>query len=208
MVDQANPTRSNLLFLKEKASAISENIGVLRSRRKALIKEFLDTGLLFIKSRDDIRGLYRKAISELRIAINRDGEDFISAVADSMQERINVDIVERTLWGLRYRDVIYYEDPVRRPDERGYDFLSTSPHLEEGIYCYERIIEAMLNIARYESKLKRLASEITGTTKKIRVLEERVMPALLIKIRAISTYLSERERESYYRLKLFKKKKG
>lgn len=205
---QTNPTRSNLLILKERASTVSESIGVLRSRRKALIKEFLDTGLSFIKSRDEIRDLYRKAISELRIAINREGEDFISVIADSMQERINVDIVERTLWGVRYRDVIYYEDPVRRPDERGYDFLSTSPHLEEGIYCYERIIEAMLNIARYESKLKRLASEINGTTKKIRVLEERVMPDFLIKIRAISTYLSERDRESYYRLKLFKKKKG
>lgn len=201
-----NPTRTNLLIIKEKASAVSNCISILRSRRKTLIKEFLETGLAFIRSREEIRNIYRKAISELRIAINREGKDFIEALIISTEERISVEIVERMLWGLKYRDVAYYEKPVRRPDERGYDFVSTTPHLEEALYNYEHTVEAMLNIARYESKFKRLASEIMKTTKKIRVLEERMLPELIEQIKMISGYLSERERESYYRLKLFKGK--
>lgn len=201
-----NPTRTNLLILRDKASTVSNSISILRSRRKVLIKEFLDTGLVFIRSREEIRNMYKRAISELRIALNREGKDFIEALMMTTEERIGVDIVERMLWGLRYRDVIYYETPVRRPDERGYDFTTTTPHLEEGIHYYERTVEAMLNIAQYESKFKRLASEIISTTRKIRVLEERILPDLLNQIRMISGHLSERERESYYRLKLFKTK--
>lgn len=203
-----NPTRTNLLFFKEKATAVKNSVNILRSRRKALIREFLDTGLVFIRSREEIRNIYKRAISELMVAINREGKTFIEALILSTEERISVDIVERMLWGLKYRDVVYYEDPVRRPDERGYDFVSTTTHLEEGIYHYERTVEAMLNLARYESKFKRLASEIISTTRKIRVLEERILPELMDKIKVISEYLSERERESYYRLKLFKEKRS
>lgn len=199
-----NPTRTNLLLIKDKAFAVSNSISILKSRRKTLIREFLETGLAFIKSREEIRNLYRNAISELRIAINREGKDFIGALIMSTDERIGVEIGERMLWGLKYRDVVYHENPIRRPDERGYDFISTTPHLEEAIHHYEHIVEAMLNIAQYESKFKRLASEIMKTTKKIRVLEERMLPELLEQIKIISGYLSEREREYYYRLKLFK----
>lgn len=202
-----NPTRTNLLFFKEKAITVKNSVSILRSRRKALIREFLDTGLIFIRSREEIRNIYKQAISELRVAINREGKNFIETIIMSTKERISVDIVERMLWGLKYRDVMYYEDPVRRPDERGYDFVSTTTHLEEGIYHYERTTEAMLNLARYESKFKRLASEIISTTRKIRVIEERILPELMDKIKVISEYLSERERESYYRLKLFKEKR-
>lgn len=202
-----NPTRTNLLFIKDKASAISNSINILKSRRKALIREFLETGLAFIKSREEIRNIYKRAISELKIAINREGKGFIEALIISTEERLSVDIVERMLWGLKYRDLVYYEEPLRRPDERGYDFVSTTSHLEEGIHYYERTVEAMLKLSQYESKFKRLASEITKTTRKIRMLEERIQPELLEQIRLISGYLSEMERESYYRLKLFKAKR-
>ncbi len=200
-----NPTRTNLLTLKEKASAISNSINILKSRRKALIREFLQIGLVFIRTREEIRKIYKRAISELSVAIDREGKDYIETLMISTDERVRVDIVERMLWGLKYRDVTYPETPVRRPDERGYDIFSTTPHLEEGIYHFERTIEAMLNLAQYESKFKRLASEIIKTTRKIMVLEERTLPDLLYQIKVISGYLSERERESFYLLKLFKR---
>ena len=38
-----HPTRTNLLLLKEKSSSVSNSIGILKSRRQALIIEFLKT---------------------------------------------------------------------------------------------------------------------------------------------------------------------
>ena len=62
----------------------------------------------------------------------------------------------------------------------------------------------MLHIAEYESKLKRLGDEISRTTRRIKVLEEMVMPGLKSQIRTITQYIGERERESFYRLKRVK----
>ncbi|HXX82270.1 MAG TPA: V-type ATP synthase subunit D, partial [Thermodesulfovibrionales bacterium] len=59
-------------------------------------------------------------------------------------------------------------------------------------------------IATYESKLKRLGEEIVKSTRRIRVLEERLLPELTRQIKVISQYIGERERETYYRLKRFK----
>jgi len=62
----------------------------------------------------------------------------------------------------------------------------------------------MVGIAAFESKLKRLGEEIIKTTRKIRVIEERVLPELRDNIKTIVHYIGEREREAFYRLKRFK----
>ena len=197
-------TRTNLLLLKEKSMSVEDSIGILKARRQALIQEFLNTVMPFIRSRDEIRNIYGKAIEELSLSLGHEGKDNIESITFAAKRDMSVEITERSIWGLRYRDVVMYETAVRMPDERGYDYFSTTPHLEECINGFERILESMIELAAFESKLKRLGDEILKTTRKIRVLEERVLPDLKHRIKAISQYLGERERESYYRLKVFK----
>ena len=197
-------TRTNLLLLKEKSMSVEDSIGILKARRQALIQEFLNTVMPFIRSRDEIRNIYGKAIEELSLSLGHEGKDNIESITFAAKRDMSVEITERSIWGLRYRDVVMYETAVRMPDERGYDYFSTTPHLDECINGFERILESMLELAAFESKLKRLGDEILKTTRKIRVLEERVLPDLKHRIKAISQYLGERERESYYRLKVFK----
>ena len=115
-----------------------------------------------------------------------------------------MDITENSIWGLKYKEVTACESAVRAPGMRGYDYLPTTPHLEEGIYLFEKIVESMVEIAAFESKLKRLGDEIIRTTRKIRVIEERVLPELRDNIKTIVQYIGEREREAFYRLKRFK----
>ncbi len=199
-----HPTRTNLLLLKEKAHSVSNSIGILRARRKALIKEFLNTSRSFLKSREDIKKIYGKALDELALSIGHEGRNSIQSITFSTERDFSVDIIERSIWGLKYKDVVVHESPVRNPDERGYDYFSTTPHLEECIYLFERLLESMLEIASFENKLKRLSDEILRTTRQIRVLEERLLPDLKHQIKTITQYIGEREREAYYRLKRFK----
>ena len=120
-------------------------------------------------------------------------------------------MAEKSIWGLRYKDIAYHDAPVRDADKRGYDELSVTPHLEAGVTLFEKLLEAMLELAKYESKLKRLSREILRTTRRIKVLEELVVPGLRLQIRTINQYIGERERESFYRLKRVKtmlQKKG
>ena len=199
-----HPTRTNLLLLKEKSKSISNSISILKARRQALIQEFLNTTLLFFRSREDIRKTYGKALDEMALSLGHEGKSGIESITFAVERDMRVDIIEKSIWGLKYKDIVVNKNPVRETDQRGYDFRSTTPHLEEGIYLFERVLESMLEIAAFENKLKRLADEITRITRKIKVLEERVLIELKHQIKTITQYIGERDRESYYRLKKFK----
>ena len=199
-----HPTRTNLLLLKEKARSVLNSIGILKARRQALIREFLNTTAPFLRSRENIRKTYGKALDELALSLGYEGESTIESITHATARDIRVDIVEKSIWGLKYKDIDTHEKPVREPDERGYDFLSTTPHVEEGIYLFEKTLESMLELAAFENKLKKLGDEILKITRKTKVLEERILPGLKYQIKTIAQYIGEREREAYYRLKKFK----
>lgn len=202
-----HPTRANLLLLREKALSVTNSIGILKARRQALIREFLAVTIPLMRSRDEIRKIYGHAIQELSLARGREGEAAIDSLASAASRDFHIEITEKSVWGLAYKDISFHETPIRRPDERGYDWRLTSLHVDEAINMFERILDAMLAAAKYEARLKRLAAEIMRTTRRIRVLEERVLPDLRLWIKIVSHYLSEREREAYFRLKRFKQKR-
>src|SRR5512136_714712 len=199
-----HPTRTNLLMLKEKSRSIVNSIGILKARKQALIKEFLAATLPFLRSREEIKKSYGRAIRELAISLGREGKDTIESLAVATERDFGIEVKEKSIWGLRYKDIAYHDTPVRQPDERGYDESGTTPHLDESVNLFEKLLESMLTIAEYESKLKRLGDEIVRTTRRIKVLEEMVLPGIKHQIRTIGQYIGEREREAFYRLKRVK----
>ncbi len=199
-----HPTRTNLMFLKEKARSVSNSVGILRARKQALIREFLATTLPFLRSREDIRSAYGNALHELALSLGHEGKDVIESIAAVSERDFRINVAEKSIWGLKYKDIVFHDSPVRKPDERGYDEYSTTPHLDESTLLFEKLLESMLTIAEYESKIRRLGEEILRSTRKIRVLEELVLPDLKLKIRAIAQFIGEREREAHFRLKKFK----
>ncbi len=199
-----HPTRTNLLSLKEKSRSVANSIGILKARKQELIKEFLAATLPFLRSREDIRESYGKALRELALSLGHEGKEFIESIVIATKRDFGVDVIEKSIWGLRYKDILLHDAPLRDHDKRGYDEFGATPHLEEGTGLFEKLLESMLHIAEYESKLKRLGEEILRTTRRIKVLEEMVLPSLKIQIKNIAQYISERERESFYRLKRVK----
>lgn len=199
-----HPTRTNLLLLKDKSRSVANSIAILKARKQALIKEFLAATLPFLRSREDIRQSYGKALRELALTLGHEGKDIVESITVATEREFGIDVIEKSIWGLRYKDIAFHETPVRDADKRGYDERGTTPHLEEGAVLFEKLLESMLHIAEYESKLKRLGEEILRTTRRIKVLEEMVLPGIKGQIKTITQYIGERERESFYRLKRVK----
>ena len=198
-----HPTRTNLLGLKEKERSVAGSVAILKARRQAMIREFLATVVPFARSREEVKKRYAAAMAEMRLALGHEGRSVVESLEGGVRD-LGVEIAERSVMGLRYRDVTVRESPVRGAAERGYDYRSTSPHLEEALYRFETIVEEMLVVAAIESRLKRLGDEIRRVTRRIRVLEERIQPQLRGEVKAIAQYLAERESEEHYRLKRFK----
>ena len=199
-----HPTRTNLLLLREKVASVANSVAILKARRQALIRGFLESVRPFVRSRDAIRRDYAVAIAELRLSRGHEGMASIEALAATAGREVGVDVEERNIMGVRYRDLTVYGPFARRPDERGHDYTVTTPHLDESIHAFESVLESMLEIAAFESRLKMLGEEILRVTRRTRILEERVLPRLQSQIHSIAQYLGEREREAYYRLKKFK----
>lgn len=199
-----HPTRTILLQLKEKAASVTNSVAILKARRQALIREFLESVRPFMKSRDTIRRDYAQALGELHLTEGHEGMALVESLAAISERELGVDVEEKNVMGVHYRELTVYGTFVRSPEERNYDYTTTTPHLEESLYLFERIVESMLEVATYESKLKMLGEEILHVTRRTRVLEERILPKLKAEIKAIAQYIAERERETHFRLKKFK----
>lgn len=199
-----HPTRTNLLLIKEKSSSVNNSIGILKSRRQALIVEFLKTSNPYLESRKAIRQLYGDGIVELFFSLGYEGEIVIDSISEVTAREFGIEITTRKLWGLEYKEISPRESAVRDVNARNYDIRATTANLEEATWRFENIVDAILDIAEYDNKLQRLSREIIQTTRRVRVLEERILPKLKKQIKLITQYLGERERETYFRLKQFK----
>lgn len=203
-----HPTRTALLQLKEKVVSVANSLAILKARRQALIRELLASIQPFLRSRDAIRIGYGRAIAELQLARGHEGDTFIETLAAGGAREVGVDVAEKNVMGIRYRELTPWGPFVRSPDQRNYGYAFTTPHLEESLHHFERAVEEVLDIAAFENKLQMLGREIQHVTRRTRVLEERVLPRLNTQIRSITHYIGEREREAHFRLKRFKTTRG
>ncbi|HSP16556.1 MAG TPA: V-type ATP synthase subunit D [Thermoanaerobaculia bacterium] len=199
-----HPTRTDLLQLKEKVASVTNSMAILKARRQALIREFLAAVQPFLRSRETIARNYSRAIDELQLTMGHEGAPLVEALAAGSERPIGVDVGEKNVMGVHYRELTVWGPFVRSPEERNYGYAVTTPHLEESVNLFERTTEAILEVAAFENKLKMLGREIQRVTRRTRVLEERVLPRLKADIRSITQYIGEREREAHFRLKRFK----
>jgi V/A-type H+-transporting ATPase subunit D len=202
-----HPTRTNLLLLKEKFRSVENSNGILKARRQALIKELLSTTAPFLSSRDAVQIAYTHAVRELALSLAIEGTELLDSIAAVAEHDPGLEVSEMSVMGLRYREVAVRDSPLRAPDQRGFDYLNTTPRLDECLHHFEQILQSMLEIAAFESKLKRLGEEVVRITRRIRVLEERVLPGLQGQVKTIARFLGERERETAFRLKRFREVK-
>ncbi|TLM65845.1 MAG: V-type ATP synthase subunit D [Deltaproteobacteria bacterium] len=198
------PTRTNLLLLRERLRIVASCTVILKGRRQVLIRELLQVTRPLMQSRDEIARAYARALGDLAVSAAREGGTALAGLAAASRHELAVEVAECNLLGLHYREVVTHETVARDATARPYDLYGSTPWLEEAIAGFEGIVEEMLVLATFEGKFRRLAEELIRLTRRIRVLEERVAPGLQAEIREMAQYLAERERETHFRLKRFK----
>lgn len=199
-----HPNRTYLLQLKEKQTAVAGSLKILKARRQALLLEFLSSVRPYLKSRQQIKGLYDRALKELHLTLGHEGELTVASIALINRREDTLTIQENNILGVKYYDVDMPRGIRRQVDARNYDFTAGSGHMEEGMDMFESLVEAMLSFAAFETKVRRLGEEILRVSRRARVLEEKILPDMRQKIKATDQYIGEREREEYFRLKKFK----
>jgi V/A-type H+-transporting ATPase subunit D len=83
---------------------------------------------------------------------------------------------------------------------RGYSLTATTPRIDRTAEDFEVVLDGLLDVVAVEMSLRRLAEEITRTTRRVNALEYVVVPRLEAERDYIAMVLDERELENRVRL--------
>ena len=203
IIDGINPTRMELLSLKNRTKLAVKGHGLLKEKRDALIKEFFDI-------LDRVKGVREaaerslkeanEALLEAQIAM---GDLAVRKASLSVKESIDVDIKSRSVMGV--------SDPVtnvkmeeRSIIDRGYSFSDTTIQLDEAAKKFEESIKFLIELGEVEKTIFLLAEEIEATKRRVNALEHIMIPRFENTEKYIDMRLQEMERENFVRLKMIR----
>jgi V/A-type H+-transporting ATPase subunit D len=204
MIEGINPTRMELLKLKQREKLAVKGHSLLKEKRNALIMEFFNILERVKGSRENVTENIKKAYQDLTAAQIIMGDLAVRKAAMSVKESIEVDIDSRSVMGVVV-PVMDYEAQKRTIIERGYGFMDTSVKLDEAAKKFEESIALIIELGEIEKTITLLAGEIESTKRRVNALEHIIIPRLQNTVKYIEMRLEEMDRENFVRLKMIKK---
>ena len=203
IIDGINPTRIELLSLKNRTKLAVKGHGLLKEKRDALIKEFFDI-------LDRVKGVREaaerslkeanEALLEAQIAM---GDLAVRKASLSVKESIDVDIKSRSVMGVSV-PVTNVKMEERSIIDRGYSFSDTTIQLDEAAKKFEESIKFLIELGEVEKTIFLLAEEIEATKRRVNALEHIMIPRFENTEKYIDMRLQEMERENFVRLKMIR----
>ncbi len=204
MIEGINPTRMELLKLKQREKLAVKGHSLLKEKRNALIMEFFNILERVKGSRDEVSEKLQEAYQDLTAAQVMMGDLSVKKAAMSVTESVDVDIDSRSVMGVVV-PVIDSEISQRTIVERGYGFMDTSVKLDEAAKKFEESIQLIIELGEIEKTIMLLAGEIESTKRRVNALEHIIIPRIENTVKYIEMRLEEMERENFVRLKMIKK---
>jgi V/A-type H+-transporting ATPase subunit D len=199
-VEQLSATRSELLARRLQIALATQGRDLLKEKRAALMVEFgrLSTGVL-----EAVETLGRRAgesAGALRNAVGFDGSEAVGSAALATSGDVTSRLATRIVAGVPVVE-LEHDRISRARTARGYSLAATTPRIDVAAASFERQLDLLLDVAAAELSLRRLATEISRTTRRVNALEHVVVPRLERERDAIAMVLAERELEDRVRLR-------
>jgi len=206
-MEQVSPTRTELLAKRSQIRLAEQGATLLRGKREALVREFLEEIKTFRTDREEMLKALTEAAQSLMQTLALDGRESVRSVGLATRNTAEVELKEQNIWGTKVVDV-ESEYSVRMPEARGYSPVTVSSRVNDSVDRFEIAVEGIIRVAPRFHKLWRLADEIRKTSRRVNALEQRLLPSLHGQVSYIKTVLDQREREDIFRLKRIKRKKN
>lgn len=206
MAEQISPTRTELLQRRGQIRLAEQGAKLLRGKREALVREFLEEIKSFRSDREQMMRNLQQATQSLMRALALDSPEAVRSVGLATMRAVEIEIEEQNIWGTRVAEVRSGYG-LRDPDQREYALTTVSARIDETVNEFEKAVESIIRVAPRFHKLGRLAEEIRKTSRRVNALEQRLLPELKEQVSYIRTVLDQREREDIFRLKRIKQKR-
>lgn len=204
MIEGVNPTRMELLKLKDREKLAVKGHGLLKEKRNALIMEFFNILERVKGSRENVENKLAESFEDLTAAQITMGDLAVKKAAMSVKESVKVDVDSRSIMGVSV-PLVETETSTKTLVERGYGFVDTSAKLDEAAKNFEESVKLIIELAEIEKTIMLLAAEIESTKRRVNALEHIIIPRMENTVKYIEMRLEEMERENFVRLKMIKK---
>lgn len=204
MIEGINPTRMELLKLKQREKLAVKGHSLLKEKRNALIMEFFNILDRVKGSRDKVNKNLKDAFEDLTAAQIAMGDLAVKKAAMSVTESVDIDVDSRSVMGVVV-PVMDYDVQKRTIIERGYGFMDTSVKLDDASRKFEESVGMIIELGEIEKTITLLAVEIESTKRRVNALEHIIIPRLQNTVKYIEMRLEEMDRENFVRLKMIKK---
>ena len=205
MIEGINPTRMELLKLKDREKLAVKGHSLLKEKRNALIMEFFNILERVKGSRENVEEQLKEAYKDLATAQIVMGDLAVRKASMAVKESVEVDIDSRSIMGVVVPVIESKTTKTRTMVDRGYGFIDTSVKLDEAAKKFEKSIELIIELGEIEKTIILLASEIESTKRRVNALEHIIVPRIENTVKYIEMRLEEMERENFVRLKMIKK---
>jgi len=205
-MEKSAPTRQQLLILKARHETVRKGLGLLKSKREALMKEFFGVVEESVRMRERLTELVCTGQRRVVLSEALYGMETLNSFAHASRREVSLEMRVRNVWGVSVPEIA----PVRLV--RSLDARELSPIGERALVLqaakdFENAADMLVNIASKEVKLSRLGEVIRADTRKVNAITEALLPDMKKKIKVIERTLEEREREEVFRLKRYKGKR-
>ena len=205
MEETPNPTRMELLKIKDRITLARKGHKLLKQKRDALIMEFFK----ILKKSKDIRSelniKMKAAYASLASAKAHHSMFEIESMSLASAKKMEIDLEVKNVMGVKIPNLTLNIEKRAYP-HRGYSISGTSAVLEESIDQFEQVLDMALQLAETEIAIKRLISEIERTKRRVNSLEFIMIPRFEGQLKMIAMKLDELERDSFVSLKVIKRK--
>lgn len=208
IIEGVNPTRMELLKIKNRLALAEKGHRLLRERRDALIMEFMSLSRNANEVVEETTKQLDSSARYLKIADSLAGPSAVdSASLAASDSDIEVGVDYKNVVGVRVPE-LSKPDLIRDLRKRNMGLISTHPIIERAAEEHERALSKLLDLMEVESSLRALAVETRRTKRRVNALEYAVIPKLKNTQKHIRLRLDELGMEDFYRLKMFKKRMG
>jgi len=188
------PTKGFLMDMKRRIGFIERGTEFLKLKRDQLAKE-LTTSLDVLRGRRKLlMDILQEAYAAVTAAYLSLGPQEVQSQTRSIKSSLELEVLPRAVMGVRYPFVKIGEKP-----EITAELDITLSVASDRVY---EILDDIIRLAEFESRVERIADELGKTNRKVNALENIIIPEYKQIIKFIEDKLDEESLEELVRMKL------
>lgn len=205
IIEGISPTRMELLEINKKIKLAKKGHKLLKEKRDSLVSEFFGVIDQVKGSRKGLYETMNHAYIDLIQAEALMGSRSVESVASIVPEKGSIKMSTRNVMGVQIPKMTVSENSA--DPEMIYASVYASSKLSDASENFNKAYDEIVKLAETEETIRRLGEEIKKTKRRVNSLEYIMIPRLTNTRKYILSRLEEMERESFFSLKMVKKKK-